>query len=110
MKRAVGFENTTKELAKWDAIITRNRIAPKLFFPLKQSSMRLKPTDEFVKRFRVLSELEKELNALEPEKPNEIIEKTDEFSLTLEEMKEKRLEAAKFRAQQVNMNEIIFIR
>ncbi|KAK0173193.1 hypothetical protein PV328_006429 [Microctonus aethiopoides] len=100
VKRAVGFENTTKELAKWDAIITRNRIAPKQFFPLNQSSMRLKPTDEFVKRFRVLSDLEKELSALEPEKPNETIEKTDEFSLTLEEMKQKRLEAAKFRAQQ----------
>ncbi|XP_011315406.1 U3 small nucleolar RNA-associated protein 14 homolog C [Fopius arisanus] len=101
LKREVGFENTKKEIQKWDAIITRNRAAPKLSFPLSQGKVSLKgtTTDEFVKRFRVQSDLEKELAALEPPKQEEE-SKTDEFSLTLGEILEKRREAARFRAQQ----------
>ncbi|XP_076247474.1 U3 small nucleolar RNA-associated protein 14 homolog A [Calliopsis andreniformis] len=99
IKRIVGFENTKKELKKWNAIITKNRTAESLNFPLNQSSMRLEPTKEFVSRFRIQSDLEKELAALEPQKEN-IEQKEDEFSLTLKEVIMKRKEAARIRAQQ----------
>ncbi|XP_053978381.1 U3 small nucleolar RNA-associated protein 14 homolog A [Hylaeus volcanicus] len=99
IKRIVGFENTKKELKKWNAIITKNRTSESLRFPMNQSSMRLEPSKQFVKRFRIQSELEKELAALEPQKEN-IEQKADEFSLTLEEIAMKRKEAARIRAQQ----------
>ncbi|XP_033340966.2 U3 small nucleolar RNA-associated protein 14 homolog A [Megalopta genalis] len=99
IKRIVGFENTKKELKKWNAVITRNRTAESLRFPLNQPSIKLEPTKEFVKRFRIQSDLEKELAALEPQKEN-IEEKDDDFSLTMNEIIMKRKEAAKIRAQQ----------
>lgn len=61
--------------------------------------MKLEPSKEFVKRFRLQSDLEKELAALEPEKEN-IEQKKDKFSLTLKEIIMKRKEAARIRAQQ----------
>ncbi|XP_043513735.1 U3 small nucleolar RNA-associated protein 14 homolog A isoform X1 [Frieseomelitta varia] len=99
IKRIVGFKNTKQELKKWNAIITKNRTAESLHFPLKQSSIKLDSSTEFVKRFRLQSDLEKELAALEPQKDN-IEEKSDEFSLTLKEIIMKRKEAARIRAQQ----------
>ena len=95
----MGFENTKKELSKWTGIIARNRTAASISFPLSQTSMKLQPTDKYVKQFRLKSDLEKELEALEPEKVPE--EEKNEFELTLEEILERRREAAKFRAQQV---------
>lgn len=101
IKREVGFENTKKELKKWNSIITKNRIAESLQFPLNQpSALKLEPTNEFISRFRLQSDLEKELAALEPQKEN-IEQKGNEFSLTLKEVVMKRKEAARIRAQQV---------
>lgn len=99
IKRIVGFENTQTELKKWNAIITKNRTATSVQFPLNQPSMRLEPTNQFVKRFRIQSDLEKELAALEPQKEN-IDKQIDEFSLTMKEVMMQRKEAAKLRAQQ----------
>lgn len=100
IKREVGFENTKKELKKWNSIITKNRIAESLQFPLNQpSALKLEPTNEFISRFRLQSDLEKELAALEPQKEN-IEQKGNEFSLTLKEVVMKRKEAARIRAQQ----------
>lgn len=56
-------------------------------------------TDEFVERFRIKSDLEKSLDALEPPKPVEK-KKKDNFPLTLKEARERRAEAAKFKRQQ----------
>ncbi|KAJ8672841.1 hypothetical protein QAD02_004101 [Eretmocerus hayati] len=98
IKRTVGFENTKKELGKWTGIIARNRTAACVNFPISQSSMKLVPSEEYVKKFRIQSELEKKLAELEPEEEPEEVK--DEFPLTLEEILERRKEAAKFRAQQ----------
>lgn len=62
--------------------------------------MKLEPSKDFVKRFRVQSDLEKELALLEPQKEN-IEQKEDKLKLTLEEAIMKRKEAARIRAQQV---------
>nr|XP_034189957.1 U3 small nucleolar RNA-associated protein 14 homolog A [Osmia lignaria] len=99
IKRIVGFENAKKELKKWNAIITKNRTAETLHFPLNQPSMKLEPSKEFVKRFRIQSDLEKELALLEPQKEN-IEQKEDTLKLTLNEVIMRRKEAARIRAQQ----------
>ncbi|OAD57563.1 U3 small nucleolar RNA-associated protein 14 like protein A, partial [Eufriesea mexicana] len=99
IKRIVAFKNTQEELKKWNAVITKNRTAESLRFPLHQVPMHLEPSSKFVKRFRLQSDLEKELAALEPQKEN-IEQKSDEFSLTLKEIIMKRKEAARIRAQQ----------
>ncbi|XP_076753011.1 U3 small nucleolar RNA-associated protein 14 homolog A [Xylocopa sonorina] len=99
IKRTVGFENTKKEVNKWNAIITSNRVAESLCFPSNEPYVKSEPSTEFVKRFRLQSDLEKELAALEPQKEN-VEEKVDEVSLTLKEIIMKRKEAARIRAQQ----------
>lgn len=99
IKRIVGFETAQKDLKKWNAVITKNRVAESLSFPLAQTHMKLEPSDKFVKRFRLQSDLEKELAALEPQKEN-IEEKKDGFSMTLKEIIMRRKEAARIRAQQ----------
>ncbi|XP_011504581.1 PREDICTED: U3 small nucleolar RNA-associated protein 14 homolog B [Ceratosolen solmsi marchali] len=97
IKRAVGFQNTKTDLTKWSGIVARNRTAASISFPLSQSSMKLEPSDEYLGRFRIQSELEKKLAEIEPEKKPE---EKDAFPLTLQEIIERRREAAKLRAQE----------
>lgn len=99
IQRVIGFENVKKELEKWDAVVSANRVAPHRSFPLIQADVSMKPSSAFLSRFRLKSDLEKELEAL---KPPEVLEENEkeEFPLTLEEIKERRKEAAKLRALQ----------
>lgn len=97
----VGFEKTKQEVKKWNGIISYNRTAEKIYFPLKQLSSQVEPTKQFVKKFKLQSNLEKQLAALEPE-PEIVEEKEDKVSMTLEEILERRKEAARMRALQVN--------
>ncbi|XP_046609106.1 U3 small nucleolar RNA-associated protein 14 homolog A [Neodiprion virginianus] len=100
IKRSVGFENVKKELGKWDSIVSRNRTAEHLYFPLKQGGMRLETSNEFLKRFKIQSELEMELAALEPVKKKHDEERENEAPMSLEQIIERRQETARFRAQQ----------
>ncbi|XP_043685479.1 U3 small nucleolar RNA-associated protein 14 homolog B [Vespula pensylvanica] len=99
IKRVVGFEKTKQEVKKWNGIISYNRTAEKVYFPLKQLSSQVEPTKQFVKKFKLQSNLEKQLAALEPE-PEIVEEKEDKVSMTLEEILERRKEAARMRALQ----------
>lgn len=111
-----GFERTLKDLSRWNAIVARNRTSTQLSFPLRTPKQKLKidPVTEYLNGFRLKSNLQQKLEALEP-KPKEPPpkanddkegEKNDESKsqLTLEEMKLKRNEAARLRAQQVKEN------
>lgn len=97
----VGFEKTKQEVKKWNGIISYNKTAEKVYFPLNQLSADVEPTTQFVKRFKLQSNLEKQLAALEPQ-PEKVEEKEDKVSMTLEEVLERRKEAARMRALQVN--------
>ncbi|XP_035724391.1 U3 small nucleolar RNA-associated protein 14 homolog A-like [Vespa mandarinia] len=99
IKRVVGFEKTKQQVKKWNGIISYNRTAEKVYFPLNQLSVEVEPTTQFVKRFKLQSNLEKQLAALEPE-PEKVEEKEDKVSMTLEEVLERRKEAARMRALQ----------
>lgn len=97
----VGFEKTKQEVKKWNGIISYNKTAEKIYFPLNRPSTDMVTTTEFVKRFKLQSDLQKQLAALEPE-PEKVEEKEDKVSMTLEEVLERRKEAARMRALQVN--------
>ncbi|KAI4489531.1 hypothetical protein M0802_011066 [Mischocyttarus mexicanus] len=101
IKRVVGFEKAQKEISKWNAVISRNRVAPKVSFPLTKLSTAPKSASKLVGRFKLQSSLEKELAALEPKpEPKEIDENEDKVTMTLEEILERRKEAARMRALQ----------
>ncbi|KAK2575960.1 hypothetical protein KPH14_007321 [Odynerus spinipes] len=99
IKRVVGFEKAKQELKKWNRVISQNRTAEKVYFPLNQRPSKPELTAQFVKRFKVQSDLEKQLAELEP-KSEEVEEKEDKVTMTLEEIMERRKEAARIRAMQ----------
>ncbi|XP_066600138.1 U3 small nucleolar RNA-associated protein 14 homolog A isoform X2 [Prorops nasuta] len=99
-KRIVGFENTSNELKKWNAIIATNRVAENIIFPLRNYlPVKIDPSTSFLKRFRMQSDLQKALAELQPNK-EEVEENEEKFSMKMNEIMEKRKEAARYRAQQ----------
>ncbi|XP_043493693.1 U3 small nucleolar RNA-associated protein 14 homolog A isoform X1 [Polistes fuscatus] len=101
IKRAVGFEKTQKEVSKWNGVISHNRVAEKVYFPLNKLSTKADSISKMVKRFTLQSDLEKKLAELKPiPEPEEIEEKEDKVAMTLEEIVERRKEAAHMRALQ----------
>lgn len=107
-KRTVGYDNVKKDLNRWNAIVTSNRIADRLFFPLKRTE-EVKDTSkipQFLRGFRTKSDLMKKFEEVDPSllyPPAEEEKKDDEYKMTMEEMTIRRMEAARFRAQQVNI-------
>lgn len=93
---------------RWNAIVTRNRTADRLFFPLKRTE-EVKETSKlpkFLKGFRTKSDLMKKFEEVDPSllyPPAEEEKKDDEYKMTMEEMTIRRTEAARVRAQQVNI-------
>lgn len=103
LKRQVCFENTSENLKKWNPIVTKNRVADHLVFPINTSSSKKLSDNRKVKSYRIQSDLEKEYASLEPSEEAEDNEnQIDKFTLTKEEMIQKAKENAKFRAQQVS--------
>ncbi|XP_014471605.1 PREDICTED: U3 small nucleolar RNA-associated protein 14 homolog A [Dinoponera quadriceps] len=108
--RQLHFDHVKKDLHKWDAVVARNRTATHLSFPLAtfKKKGKNKPIPHFLDGLRLKSELQRKLEALEEEvestveklAPEEKDEVKDKPELTLEEMKLKRHEAARLRAQQ----------
>lgn len=102
IKRAVGYEKTRQELDKWEPVITSNRAAINLSFPLNKN-VNFGKEDKSKFEFRVKSKLEKKLEEIEEKYEVHIpdIEKEEEkVPMTLEEILELRSNAAKMRAQQ----------
>jgi len=105
IKRIIGFDKTKKELDKWNAIIATNRTSEHLSFPLNNvTKVKEAPTTEFLKRFRLKSDLIEKLEEVTPSikfnAPQEE-EKSDKYKVTIQEMILKRKEAARLRALQV---------
>ncbi|XP_057329008.1 U3 small nucleolar RNA-associated protein 14 homolog A [Microplitis mediator] len=101
LKREVCFENNSEYLKKWNAVVTKNRVADQLVFPINKLPSNKLQKNGKVGYNRVQSDLEKEYAALEPVKETEDDEDNlDKFAMTKEEMIQKAKENAKFRAQQ----------
>ncbi|KYM89103.1 U3 small nucleolar RNA-associated protein 14 like protein A [Atta colombica] len=107
IKRTVGYEKVKKELQKWDSVVTRNRTAEQLSFPLKHlapiKDSRTSKIPEFLRGFSTKSDLMKKFEELDPAllyPTDKEEEKGNKYKMTLEEIILRRKEAARLRAQQ----------
>nr|CAI5824088.1 unnamed protein product [Callosobruchus analis] len=89
IRRTLNYEKTRLELDRWEAFVASNRAAVQQIFPLQSVE-------------KIKTDLQKKLEQLEPKVEEYHIntEEKEQFPLTLEELKEKRKEAAKLRAHQ----------
>ncbi|XP_063626094.1 U3 small nucleolar RNA-associated protein 14 homolog C [Cydia splendana] len=101
IKRATGYEQAKEKVGRWDPVVARSRAVDFVSFPLKRVSNKMQPTHEFLSKFELKSNLEKELEEIDP--PNVPVEEDEEekvYPMTYEEMLEHRQHSAKLRAQQ----------
>lgn len=101
IKRATGYEETKKKVGRWDPVVARSRTVDYVTFPIKHVTAKLEPTSDFLTKFQLKSELEKELEEVDPQ-PMVEDEEEDEpiYPKSYEEMVEYRQHLAKMRAQQ----------
>lgn len=101
IKRATGYEATKKKVGRWDPVVARSRTVDYVAFPIKHISSKLEPTGDFLTKLKLKSDLEKELDELDPAPMLEDEEEEEPvFPMTYEEMVEHRQHLAKMRAQQ----------
>lgn len=102
IRRSTAYESTKTQLNRWEPVVTSNRVSTNLSFPLKNPNFKYKEARDFMSNWVLKSNLQKELEKLEPKV--EVIEVETESTpkLTLREMMEKRKELAKLRRYQNN--------
>lgn len=102
IRRSIGYTNTKRDLDKWEPIVTSNRSAPHLSFPLKTNLEMSNADDTGTRksRWRIKTDLQKELEQHENQTEEYVIEPEEQFPLTVEEAMERRRETAKLRAVQ----------
>lgn len=103
IRRSINYEKSRLQFDKWEALVTANRAAAQLVFPLnsiEKLKIEAKKSETYPSRWRFKSELQMELEKLQPKVEEYHINKEEEFPLTLKELKEHRKEAAKLRAHQ----------
>lgn len=106
IRRSTAYDSNKKQLDRWEPVVTSNRVSTNLSFPLKDPNFDYKEERDFTSNWVLKSELQKEIENLEPKV--EVIEVDTEKNLskmTLNEMIEKRKEMAKLRRYQ-NYKEI----
>uniref|UniRef100_A0A2A4K1T4 U3 small nucleolar RNA-associated protein 14 homolog A n=1 Tax=Heliothis virescens TaxID=7102 RepID=A0A2A4K1T4_HELVI len=101
IKRATGYEQTKKKVGRWDPVVARSRTVDFVTFPIKHVTTKLEPTGDFLTKLQLKSDLEKELEEVDP---TPMVEEEEEeepvFPMSYEEMVEHRQHLAKMRAQQ----------
>lgn len=107
IKRTVGYDKVKDELQKWDSVVTRNRTAEQLSFPLKRVDPVVDSHNSkipaFLRGFSTKSDLMKKFEEVDPtllHPPDKEEEKGNKYKMTLEEITLRRKEAARLRAQQ----------
>ncbi|KAG5885636.1 hypothetical protein JTB14_012066 [Gonioctena quinquepunctata] len=105
IKRTLNYEKSRLQLDRWEALVTSNRAATTLAFPLgstEKVKFEEKKAELYPSTWRIKSDLQKELEKLKPNVEEFHIEtqEKDQYPLTLEELKDRRKEAAKLRAHQ----------
>lgn len=105
IRRSVGYERNRFLFDRWEAFVSSNRAQAHQVFPLDNVE-KIKVDKEAVKlskSWKIKSDLQKKLEKLDTPVEEFHIEdenNKDDFPLTLQELKEKRKEAAKLRAHQ----------
>lgn len=104
IRRTIAYEETKKQLNRWDPIVTSNRAASTLKFPLNHDELKVDFNEKPEQCFKWgKTKLQIALEKVTSSPIIETIEVTNdeqEFPLTMEEMMEKRKETAKLRAVQ----------
>ncbi|XP_074027616.1 U3 small nucleolar RNA-associated protein 14 homolog C [Leptinotarsa decemlineata] len=105
IKRTLNYEKSRLQLDRWESLVTANRAASNLVFPLgsvEKVKIEEKRAERYPSSWRVKSDLQKELEKLNPKVEEFRIdtEEKEEYPLTLDELKQRRKEMAKLRAHQ----------
>ncbi|XP_034834335.1 U3 small nucleolar RNA-associated protein 14 homolog A [Maniola hyperantus] len=101
IKRATGYEETTKKIGRWDPVVARNRTVDFVSFPIQRFPSKVQQTGDFLSKLELKSPLQKELEEIDPPpESTEVEEEEQTYPMSYEEMLEHRQNAAKFRAQQ----------
>ncbi|XP_070509130.1 U3 small nucleolar RNA-associated protein 14 homolog A-like [Chironomus tepperi] len=106
IQRTIAYDSTKNKLSKWDAIVTKNKNADQLKFPLNYDKTYMKDDNKEIgfSNLRYKTKMVQEMEAIhnecfpkgeEPELP-----KNDSELLTLEEMKERRKELARLKMRE----------
>lgn len=106
LERAVLFEETSKEVSKWEPIVLQNRVADQLTFPLQEPELKLESTELVAKKFKPKTEFEREIhelltqseNYLNDEQPLTEAEERALRAMSIEEAKAKHRELRRQRA------------
>jgi U3 small nucleolar RNA-associated protein 14 len=91
LERTVAYEQNKKKLGRWDAVVTKNKLADEVFFPLQNEKTDLieNPKNLYERRYR--TELGKKLQEIFPQK-EETEQVEDVAKLSLREMIQKKKE------------------
>lgn len=106
VQRAVAYDSTRNKLSRWDAIVTKNKNAEQLHFPLSQERVRftINKEEPALSQFRYKTQMMKEIEEINNECfPKAQSEEREEISnelLTLDEMKERRREIARLKLKE----------
>lgn len=99
--RTVAYKKTQNELGKWDPIVSAIRSSTHTTFPLHSDSKLDDKVDSLGGAdWGYKTSLQKELEKVEPKEEVYVMDDDDEFPMTMEEIMEKRREAAKMRAHE----------
>lgn len=102
IRRTLNYEKSRLQLDKWEALVTSNRVS-NLSFPLgavEKVKIEERKAETFPSSWRMKSDLQKELEKLQPIVVKPVQKDSENFELTLKELQEKRKETAKLRAFQ----------
>lgn len=106
IQRTIAYDNTKTKLSRWDAIVTKNKNADQLKFPLTQDKAYIKnKVHDGYSQFRYKTQMMKDMEEIH----NECFAKANDENngeeistelLTLEEMKERRKELARLKLRE----------
>lgn len=106
VQRTVAYDSARKKLSRWDAIVTKNKNAEQLRFPLTHEKVHftINKNEPALSQFRYKTQMMKEIEEINNECfPKAAEEDNDEISgelLTLDEMKERRREMARLKLKE----------
>ncbi|XP_066518447.1 U3 small nucleolar RNA-associated protein 14 homolog A [Hoplias malabaricus] len=105
--RGVAFEKSSKEVSRWESVITQNQKAEQLVFPLRQEPTGHKRVDQVVAGWKAKTPLEQEIFSLLHSNNQPVldpvlteVEEASIKAMSLEEAKMRRAELQKARALQ----------
>ncbi len=108
--RSVGYEKVKEEVSKWDAVVKGHRRADQIVYPLNQTAIKLPTAEEFGRKFRAETPLERQISQLLGAAAGRHVQSADDdltpaekealSCLSLKEALERRRELARVRALQ----------